>query len=462
MITTTTTPKPRFSQVHSCYVDPFDHPIYFQYIYSYWDVFHAIIYGILPFLIIFSSNLAIIIKLSKLGKQKLQRTSSQSLPPNPSVRKRLTSTDTTRRSPQVTIMLLSVAFVFLLFTSPISVYMAAIFDHITHVRKTRRELVKSILKYIAYFNNAVNFYIYISLSSEFRREFVKTLVACFSTKDLVTCTKSTELPVYKEETKPGPRTRPIIRKPLAFKRPEDRTEEAFLERNSSTRSGTSYDSVEIYKKATRKAPLVHFNKNPRWSIPEKNEDTEEEGDFYNKQQQQQYLDSEDDYEYRESLVDYNDNDKNIVSNDYDYNYLVQDNEQDVHATVNHRPIPDTNNRPRNQLSTIFERDSFSEDSRQTLYTAQPIEILPVRYEKKISQDLAKDSLPVKYQQSLNTDPGASIQGYQRVPVNGLKEKRQQSSPASQTQRKQVVPSRNYQRLPPRKEKMSINNYATEV
>jgi len=271
--------------------------------------------------------------------------------------------------------------------------------------------------------------------------------------------------VYKEETKPGPRTRPIIRKPLAFKRPEDRTEEAFLERNSSTRSGTSYDSVEIYKKATRKAPLVHFNKNPRWSIPEKNEDTEEEGDFYNKQQQQQYLDSEDDYEYRESLVDYNDNDKNIASNDYDYNYLVQDDEQDVQALVNHRQIPDTNNRkyvPRNQLSTIFERDSFSEDSRQTLYTAQPIEILPVRYEKKISQDLAKDSLPVKYQQSLNTDPGASIQGYQRVPVNGLKEKRQQSSPASQTQRKQVVPSRNYQRLPPRKEKMSINNYATEV
>jgi len=382
-----------------------------------------------------------------MGKQKIKRTSSQNLSPISGKMRNPVSTDPTRKSPQVTIMLLSVAFAFLLFTSPISIYMATIFDNITHVRKTQRELVKSILRYIAYFNNAINFYIYISLSSEFRREFFKSISACFKTKELVACTKSTDLPEFKENDKPLPRTKQIVRKPLAFKRYEDNSEEPFLERNS-TRSGNSHDSVEIYKKKTRKAPLVHFNKNPRWSIPEKDEHIEDEYDFYNQQNNQ--TDTEDDYEYRENLDDNN----RSFNNDYDYQYLAQGNDQDV-PVVNYRPVPEASRKffPRNQLSTIYERDSFSENSRQTFYTAQPIEILPVRYDKKTMQkdsSLTNSSLPVRYQQSLSE------------PEN-LNEYLQNHSEINQRPIKREIPTKNYHRsLPPRKEKISIESYATEV
>ncbi len=41
----TTTPRNsvQYRQVYSCFVDPQEYPVYFEYIYSYWDAFHAIV-----------------------------------------------------------------------------------------------------------------------------------------------------------------------------------------------------------------------------------------------------------------------------------------------------------------------------------------------------------------------------------------------------------------------------------
>lgn len=53
--------------------------------------------------------------------------------------------------------------------------MAVFYDNLNSVRESKREYVKVVLRYIAYFNNAINFYIYICFSSEFRKEFVKSI-----------------------------------------------------------------------------------------------------------------------------------------------------------------------------------------------------------------------------------------------------------------------------------------------
>ncbi len=65
---TTTASSVISTSVHSCYVDTEKYTFYFKYIYSYWDLYHAIIYGILPFLIILICNVMIVVRLSKLTK----------------------------------------------------------------------------------------------------------------------------------------------------------------------------------------------------------------------------------------------------------------------------------------------------------------------------------------------------------------------------------------------------------
>lgn len=75
LMTTTTWSKrvPRYS----CYCNENDYPIYYKYFYSKWDVYHSIIYGFFPFLIILASNVAIILKLTVLKKQEYHQNSNQ-------------------------------------------------------------------------------------------------------------------------------------------------------------------------------------------------------------------------------------------------------------------------------------------------------------------------------------------------------------------------------------------------
>lgn len=101
------------------------------------------------------------------------------------------------KSVQITMMLLSVATLFLLFTGPISIYMTFFYNNLTWMRDSKRSFIRVILTHIAYCNNAVNFYVYLCLSSEFRREWFKLVASicyCFkslSPKTITTCTTTT-------------------------------------------------------------------------------------------------------------------------------------------------------------------------------------------------------------------------------------------------------------------------------
>lgn len=201
----------------------------------------------------------IIIKLIQMRNQKLKKSASNKSIDNLNS----LSYDPSIKSFQITAMLLSIALAFLVFTSPISIYMAFIHDNITYsVRKTKRELIQTILRYIAYFNNAVNFYIYFFLSSEFRREFLKTLGIIFKVRSLTSCTRSTDIQQSNKQQespkliKMGPRTKPIYRGQLEFTKYKDSENagETLLNGDSPRRG----NGVEKFKKTTRKSPLVHY------------------------------------------------------------------------------------------------------------------------------------------------------------------------------------------------------------
>ena len=238
--TATSSPSPIPSQsVYSCRVDPNKYSFYFRFIYSYWDIYHAIIYGILPFLIILTCNVMIILKLTKLNKKKFRKTSR-----NPIKNKRVDIDPI--KSTQVTVMLLSVAFVFLVLTSPVSIYMAFFYDNLKSVRLSRRLLIRSILRYIGYFNNAVNFYVYFLLSSEFRKEFIKAVKTMFKVgpNQLSLCTRSTEMGSVNMLSTP--------------QKPQKNYEDSSITNQPFLSQSASEDAVELYKKNTRNANLYHY------------------------------------------------------------------------------------------------------------------------------------------------------------------------------------------------------------
>lgn len=215
----------------------------------------------------------IIVKLIQMRNSKIKRKPSMSKSIESLNNKNnndSTSLDPTIKSFQITVMLLSVAIVFLLFTSPISIYMAFIHDNITQsVRKTKRELVKTVLRYIAYFNNAVNFYLYFLLSSEFRREFFKSMGVIFKVKELTSCTGSTEVQgqnnMVPKEIKINPRTKPIYRNQLEASR-NKYSDEAANEALLDNPSRSVVSGVDRFKTNTRRSPLVHYNRDPyQWN-----------------------------------------------------------------------------------------------------------------------------------------------------------------------------------------------------
>jgi hypothetical protein len=88
--------------------------------------------------------------------------------------------------------------------------MIAIYDNLNS-RESEKEFIRAVLRFVGYFNNAVNFYVYMAFSSGFRIEFfncVKSLFGCKSLESgLCTTTagsdenlnkKVTKKPIYKQ------------------------------------------------------------------------------------------------------------------------------------------------------------------------------------------------------------------------------------------------------------------------
>lgn len=264
-----TTPRGRQQKpFYVCYVDSLEYPTYFKYIYSKWDVFHGLIYGGLPFLIILASNVLIIAKLTVLRNKSVNR-NKRSI--KSGSQESLDKVDPSIKSIQITIMLLSVAFVFLLFTSPISIYMTFFYEHMTNVREVKKEFIKVILRYIGYCNNAVNFYVYIVLSNEFRKEFIKTIRSCFKCKKMSLassslCTRSTEMgsnDLYDSYESPDKKESNRKNKPkLRIKKNiYNQSEQPFINRSTAS---TSIDAVETFKENTRNKKLIYY-KDPDFS-----------------------------------------------------------------------------------------------------------------------------------------------------------------------------------------------------
>lgn len=248
-----------------CSVNGIKYPFYSKYIFDNWDVYHAFIYGGLPFLIIFTSNIAIIIKLvilknSEISKAHLTRGESN---------KSLDKIDKSIKSVQITTMLLSIAFIFLLFTSPISFYMTFFYQNLNSINRVKLQYIKVVLKYIAYINNAINFYVYFVLSSEFRKEFVNLLKCCSKIKIISStvskCTNSTSvstLEKIEEKQRPlPPITKPIVRKRLKLKNYDDNETDLtkpFIQ--------TNLNALERFKFSNRQKKLT-FYKNVKKSNP---------------------------------------------------------------------------------------------------------------------------------------------------------------------------------------------------
>ena len=193
-----TTINPIIKKSYVCNVSIDDHPTYFKHIYKNWDIFHAVFYGGLPFLLILTANCIIICRLLRLQKASAKYLSDE--------KNDNSDDDSSIKSYQLTIMLLTVSFTFLILTSPISLYMAFIYDNLTHVRISKREFIKIVLRYLGYVNNSINFYVYFCTSNEFRREvfqLFKSILPTSTTSSIYTaCTASSSLPDINIETKP--------------------------------------------------------------------------------------------------------------------------------------------------------------------------------------------------------------------------------------------------------------------
>ncbi len=254
----------------ACHVDPNENPFYYKYFYSKWDIAHAIIYGVVPFVLVFISNILIIWKLYVLRRNKLTKSLVK--------KEKIFKVDPTIKSIQITVMLLSVAILFLLFTSPISIYMAVFYENLKSMRSSKKEYIKVVLRYLGYFNNAINFYVYISLSTEFRKEFVKTIRYFFKCLNVckqkpTLCTTSTTLESTNsfDDSSESGQTKP--KRLIRIKKANVSKEERYIKQKTLS---SSLDALETFKENTKSSKLVYYkNPNLKTNLHEKNMENSE-------------------------------------------------------------------------------------------------------------------------------------------------------------------------------------------
>ncbi|CAF0797487.1 unnamed protein product [Adineta ricciae] len=143
-----------------CYARPNDR----HYIFPKWEKIHVIIYNFIPFSIMLISN-CFIIRRSILSTHR-QRSMSAVDCRRVSVKN---TSNRQRKQRQLTYILLSVTFLFVLLTTPVMIYNVFLRNYLKD-RKPLKYIVLGILLCIQFTSHAINFFVYCYGASKFRHE----------------------------------------------------------------------------------------------------------------------------------------------------------------------------------------------------------------------------------------------------------------------------------------------------
>ncbi len=145
-----------------------------HFAYVIWPWIDLVVVCAVPVIVIFSSNIVIILKVVRAAKNRSEQMSAKG------------GDDTTQ---SLTVMLIAVSLVYLLTTTPGSIYFVGLELWPTETPKDRhsRAMAYAAVNLIYYFNNCINFFLYCVSGCRFRR----TLVAILCCRELKPKTSST-------------------------------------------------------------------------------------------------------------------------------------------------------------------------------------------------------------------------------------------------------------------------------
>lgn len=134
------------------------------YLFVHFDHIDAALYSYVPFTVMITANLGIIVKilLAKKNEKKVGPAGGTVYAPQ--------GTTLSKNVKRTTLMLLSVSLIFCALTMPVSVYYA--------VADSVPPVTGAVLKNLGYLNHGINFFLYCLTGSKFRTEFLKRIPCC--------------------------------------------------------------------------------------------------------------------------------------------------------------------------------------------------------------------------------------------------------------------------------------------
>ncbi len=134
---------------------------YKSFLSYYWPWINLTIYSIIPFIILITTSIAIVAKITYVTYEK---------------KKKATSTESTSKVSSITITLLCLSFTFLLSTLPVVGYRLSVNNWIDLNWSSLDWAIDNyrwaVLAHVNWLNNSWNFCLYILLSPSFRKQFV--------------------------------------------------------------------------------------------------------------------------------------------------------------------------------------------------------------------------------------------------------------------------------------------------
>ncbi len=138
-----------------------------HFAYDIWPWIDLVVVSAAPVIIVFASNIVIIIQVVRATRNRSEQMSAKG------------GDDTTQ---SLTIMLISISIVFLLTTTPVSIYFVGLplWPAETPLDEHKRAVAYASVNLLYYFNNCLNFFLYCVSGSRFRR----TLAAILCCREL--------------------------------------------------------------------------------------------------------------------------------------------------------------------------------------------------------------------------------------------------------------------------------------